>query len=762
MLRAVIAIVMSALLICAGALLVGQAVLRLCGASGWSWLAPAAGMAVLMLVAVPALYVPGRSLTMAVVLAVLVVGCAVVVARDAASRPPLGGLLAALPTGLLALVPFAASGYAGILGVSFNNDMGAHLIWAEAYRSEAIASINVFHSGYPFGPHALAAALAEGLGIAVDQAFTGLTVATPVLLAWTALGALRNGRWPAQVIVATLVGMPFLVAGYYSQGSFKELLQAVFVLAFAIFLQRRADFRGPLRWAPAALLAAGIVSTYSAVGLAWPVAILGLWALGSAFERLRRGDKPRDLVRALRRNLGPLAAAVGLLVVVLIPQLARVARFVSDSAGTNGTGIEAGSLGNLAGPLPLWEAFGVWDNPDYRLPAIDPLANGVWIGLVLALVLVGTAWWVRRGDWVIPAAALATFVVWAVSDRSQAPYVVAKGLVILTPLLMLVAVRPLVERATISSRWPPPWGLAAPVIALVLTGAVVSSSWGALRTAKVGPRAHYEELSELRSLVGQEPTVFLGNDDFISWELAGVPLTAPVIGVQLRPTRKPWTYGEPLDLDSLPAAELDRHEWIITPRDAAGSAPPKGLRRVRVTPSFELWRRVGPVQRRIVLAEGPNAAVIFDCSTPRARRLLKAGGVAAVRRPSIATPVGPVAAGSEREVELPLGDGLWTVQMQYDSQQPIEVTGPGLRQTVPATLDRPGTRWHVGRMRVSGGEGAVVRLRVTDTALTPPGLNSNVSAIVATPVGGSRTVPLSEACGKYVDWIEPRRPSRGG
>jgi hypothetical protein len=760
MLRAVIAIVMSALLICAGALLVGQVVLRLCGVSGWSWLAPAVGMAVLMLVAVPALYVPGRSLTMAIVLALVVAGCAVAVVRDRSSWPPLGGLTAALPTGLLALVPFAASGYAGILGVSFNNDMGAHLIWAEAYRSEAIASVNVFHSGYPFGPHALAAALAEGLGIAVDEAFTGLTVAIPVLLAWTALGALRKVRWPAQIVVATLVGMPFLIAGYYSQGSFKELLQAMFVLAFAIFLQRRADFRGPLRWVPAALLIAGILSVYSAVGLAWPIAILGLWVLGSAVERLRRGDKPRDLVQALRRNLAPVAAALALLVVVLIPQLARVARFVSDSASTNGTGIEAGSLGNLAGPLPLWEAFGVWDNPDYRLPAVDPLANGVWIGLVLALVLVGTVWWVRRGDWAVPAAAAAAFVVWAISDRSQAPYVVAKGLVILTPLLMLVAVRPLVERATISARWPPPWGLAGPAIALVLAAAVVSSSWGALRTAKIGSRAHYEELSELRPLVGKQPTVFLGNDDFISWELAGVPLTAPVIGVQLVPTRrqKQWTYGEPLDLDSLPAAELDRHEWIIAPRDAAGSAAPKGLRRVRVTPSFELWRRVGPVQRRVLLDEGPNAAVPFDCSTPRARRLLKAGGVAAVRRPSVTTPVEQMTAGSERDVELPLGDGLWTVQMQYDSQQPIEVSGPGLRRTLPASLDRPGTRWRVGRMRVSGGAGAVVRLRVTDTALTPPGRNSYINAIIATPVGGSRTVPLREACGKYVDWIEPRRP----
>lgn len=754
-----IAIVMSALLICAGALLVGQVVLRLCGATRWSWLAPAVGIAVLMLVATPALHVPGRSLTVAVVLALLVAGCALAMVRDPSLHPPLAGLAAALPVALLTLVPFAASGYAGTLGVSFNNDMAAHLLWAEIYRSEAIASVNVFHSGYPLGPHALVAAVAEGLGLEVDEVFAGLTAAVPVLLAWTALGALREARWPARLLVATLVGMPFLIAGYYAQGSFKELLQAVFVLAFAIFLQRRADFTGPLRWAPAALLIAGTLSTYSAPGLVWIAAVLGLWALGSIVERLLGGDTPRTLLASLRASLAPIAVALAVLVVVLIPQLARIVRFVSDNASTNGTGIAAGDLGNLAGRLPLWEAFGIWDNPDYRLPAVDPLATGVWAGLVLALVAVGAAWWVRRGDWVVPAAAVAALVVWVVTDHGQSPYVAAKSLVILTPLLMLVAVRPLVERGHLAARWPLPWRLVAPVAAIVLTGAVVSSSWGALRTAKVGPRAHYEELRELRKLVGQRPTLFLGNDDFVAWELAGVPLTAPVIGVLLMETRpeKPWVYGEPLDADSLEAPVFNRHDWIVTPRDAAASAPREGMRLVRATPSYQLWRRVAPVPRRVVLAEGPNAGAAFDCSTPKARRLLEAGGVAALRRPPVVTPVGPLAVGAEHEIPLPLADGLWMLQMQYDSQHPIEVAAPGLRRTMPATLDRPGTRWHVGRMRVAGSNGTVVRLRVTDVALTPPGRVAHVTSLVATSVGGSRTVPLREACGRFVDWIEPRR-----
>ncbi len=760
MLPAMAATVASAVLVCAGALVVGQGALRLCGVRAWSWLAPAVGVSLLMLLAIPAAHLPGRSVTTTVLIVLAVVAGCVALVREPALRPPLGGVLAGLPTGALALVPFLANGYSGTLGVSFNNDMASHLVWAEAYGSAAIERVNGIAAGYPMGPHALVAALDRGLGTSPDAAFAGLTVAAPVLLGWTALAALRDARWPAQTLVATVVGMPFLVAGYYSQGSFKELLQALFVLAFAISLQRRADVPGRLRWAPPALLVAGILSVYSTPGLAWPVAILGLWAVGTAAERLCRGDSLRSLAASLRTAAVPIALGLLVLVVVLLPQIVWIGRFVSATVSTNGTGIESSSLGNLAGPLPFWEAFGTWDNPDYRLPPLDPLVGGVWVGLVLALVIAGAVWWVRRGEWVIVAAAVAGAIVWWFSDRTQAPYVAAKALVILTPLLMLIAVRPLVEPMAGFVLRRPSWRWVAPAAAAVaLAGAVVSSSWGALRTAKVGPRDHMEELRELRPLLDDEPTFFLGNDDFIRWELAGVPVNGAVIGFQTVDVRpeKPWVYGEPVDFDSVPAATLDDYEWIITPRDAAGSSPPKGVRLVRVTPSFQLWKRVAPIGRRTILREGADPAAKLDCASAKGRRLLSRGGWAAVRRPTVVTEVGPVPAGTVRDVVLPLADGSWTLQTQYDSQHPIVVTAGRRRTTMPANLDRPGTRWHVGKVGVTGNDGIVVRLRVEDALLTPPGRIAYVSTILATPTVHSEVVPVRQACGKLVDWIEPRR-----
>ena len=246
----------------------------MCGARGWSWLAPAVGVAVMILLVVPAIHIPGRSATVAVVTGVLALAGVALCVQRPSQRPKIGGLLAALPVALLVLVPFAAAGHSGTLGVSIDNDMGAHLLLAEAYRSSAVAAVNPLLAEYPLGPHALAAALAAGLGLRTDLAFAGLTAAVPILLAWTALASVESVRWLGKVVIATVVGIPFLIAAYYGQGSFKELFEALFTLACALILAGVQPDLGWRRWIPYALISAGAVSVYSLQGLAWPAALL--------------------------------------------------------------------------------------------------------------------------------------------------------------------------------------------------------------------------------------------------------------------------------------------------------------------------------------------------------------------------------------------------------------------------------------------------------------------------------------------------------
>ncbi|HEY4450083.1 MAG TPA: hypothetical protein VGN13_00635 [Solirubrobacteraceae bacterium] len=743
-----LSILLSAAITCLGSLSIGQGAMALLGARRWTWLSAPVGVALMILVAVPAIHVPGRALTVAIAMFVLIAAGIVLWVVRPAHRPPAAGLLAGAPVVLLVLVPFAASGRGGTLGVSFDNDMASHLLLAEAYRSSAVALVSPLLPDYPLGPHALAAALGEGLGVRTDLAFAGLTAATPVLIGWTALASVRARRWPAQVLVATVVGIPFLIAAYYGQGSFKELLEALFALAAALLLAAPTGGLRWRRWIPFAVVCAGAVSVYSLGGLVWPGVLLGIWLLGRVLIASWRGG--RAAWAELKAEMLPGAIGLGVLIVLLVPQIPRIEKFVSRGASNS---IAKTNLGNLVGPLPGWEAFGVWGSPDYRVAPASAFTAGMWTAFVLALVVLGGLVLMRRGRWMLSATAVAVIVVWAYAADTQSPYVAAKALVIASPLLMLLAVLAVTEME-LGAWW---WRLAAPLLAVVLLVRVVDSSWESLRGSRVGPTAHLRELRSLRPLLGSGRTLYLGDDDFIQWELAGARVTpaflAPLAEVPLRP-EKGFAYGQPLDFDSVTAATLNEFQWVITTRDAAGSQAPAGMQLARVTSSYELWRRVAPITPRRILDEGPNAAAVLDCATRSGRALVRAGGIAAIRQPSREVPVPPIAPGASTTVALSLPAGSWELETPYYSPLVLTVTSAGLHAVLPANLERPGPRWPIGRIVLHRPGSVAVTFHVVEHRLSPASDTAIPTTLIATATGGERLVPLRHACGKLVDWFE--------
>lgn len=756
-----IAILISAAVTCVISLSLGQAILRLAGAREWSWLAPSVGISAAMLIAVPAIHVPGGCTTVAVLLGCLTVAASVWCGLDPAHRPPLLELLAAAPVMLLVLVPFLAAGHAGILGVGISNDMAPHMRIAEGYLEGSIATAGP--PDYPVGPHALVAVLAEGLGgMRIDRVFAGWTMALPVISAWTAVMLVRGRQWLGQMIAATVVGMPFLVAAYYGQGTFKEVLLACLVLATALFFAGYGPQRLRLgRWVPLALLVGGILCVYSVAGLAWPFVFGGSWLIVVAALRIRRRGTS-GLRGLIETEIPALSIGLAVLIISIIPQLPRIWRFVTlDQAAS----IAKDDIGNLVGPLPGWEAFGIWSNPDFRMPGSPAFEAGMWTGFVLLLVVLGVVWTVRRGRWMLPLAAAGSLLIWAVSSQSQSPYVVAKALVASSPLLLALAILPLVEQLperlprSLSSffRTAPgqflPWGVAA-ALAVVLFLRVGASDVQALRASPVGAVTHAEELRTLRPLLHNQPTLFLGNDDFIRWELSGVPVQAPMISGPELPTRpgKNWEYGQALDFDSVDAATINRFAWVITTRDAAGSAAPAGLRLIRTTPNYALWRRIRLVTDRSILDEGDMAGTVFDCDTPTGRAILRRGGVAAVRPQPVVVPGFGINPGTTVSVQLPLPPGRWQLVSSYISRFPLTITGPGLRAQVAANLDRPGPRWPIGRLTVRGDRPTTVDIRVDDPPLTPVNAVVSVPSIVATRLAPDRVLPIARACGRYVDW----------
>jgi hypothetical protein len=751
------ALLLSAALICLGSLALGQGVMALCGAREWNWLAVPVGIATMMLLAVPALHVPGRSMTVAVVIALLIVAGLVLWVLRPPHRPPLSDVLAGLPVALLVLIPFLATGRAGTLGVSNDNDMAAHMLLVEAYKSKIVTQVTASLTrlglpSYPLGPHALVTAVAECLGVRVDLAFAGLTAALPILLAWTALACLRRVPWIGRLVAITVTGIPFLVAGYYGEGSFKELLEAQFVLAVALMLGGFQPALGRRRWIPLALVLAGAVSVYSAQGLLWPILFIGAWLVGRTATRVWSSGL-RAAGRDLSAELVPGVLGLGVMIIVLVPQIPRVHRFISASANN---GIAKTNIGNLLGPLPGWEAFGVWNNPDFRLPPTDAFTAGMWTAFVLVLVIFGVLWSLRRKHWMLPSAAALTMLVWAYSNHTQSPYVAAKALMIASPLLLLLAALPLVQRRVMLPGW---WRFAAPMLAVVLLVRVVDSSVEALRSSTVGPTAHLVELRSLRPLLGTQPTLFLGDDDFIEWELAGARVTPAYLGearVPLQP-EKSFVYGQPLDFDSVDAQTLNEFDWVITTRDAAGSEPPPQMHLVRTTRDYELWKRVGEVQPREILDEGSNAAAVLDCHTAAGRTLARGGGVAAVRSPSVEAPAPALAPGGHGTVVLQLGAGRWDLETPYVSPLPLQVSvsASGLRTTLPANLDRPGPRWPIGQISLShAGPITVTFHSIGSNWLTPESDVAVPSSVIATPVNSERIVPLRHICGKLVDWYK--------
>jgi hypothetical protein len=752
-----LATLLSAAITFVATLLLGQGVLWLLGRRTWSWLAVPVGLSVLMLLAVPALHVPGRTTTTGVVIAVLCAAALVLLVREPAARPPLTGLLAAVPPFVLSLVPFMVAGRSGTLGVSFSNDMSAHLALADAHLSTTLE--HYAGDNYPLGPHAVVASIAGLLDLPTDQVFAGFTIVLPTLVGLTALATLRRVGLLGQAFVAFVAGTPFLLVAYVGEGAFKEGVLASLLIGTAVMLGRQREARGLVRWIPLGLVAAGVVSVYSYLGLVWPGAFLVGWLVVLAAGEVERGGAVvRRAGASVRAELPALALGTSVALVVLAPQWGRILNYYSGAGG--GTGLKETDLGNLIGRLPFWEAFGVWDVADFRMAAHDPLATGVWSALVAVLVVWGATWWVRRGDWMLPLAAAMAAIVWLVADRTSSPYAAAKGLVLLAPLVMLVAARPLAERAGWRPRAVPAWwAIGAPVIAIVLLVKTFGSSWDGLRHSIVGPRTHMLELRELRGFLHGQPVLFLGNDDFIRWELEPSRVYAPFIGAPTDPIRaeKAWDYGEAFDIDSVSPELVNTVRWVILPRDPVGSDLPRQLRLVRATKSYALYRREGRMPFRRLLAEGEGPAAILDCKRdPRARRIARSGGTAAIRPGGVAVSGLVLGAGGDRVITLPLPAGRWSIVAQYTSGLPFTVSAPQLPAVrMPANLDRPGPRFLVGRVDLPAPAAVPLRVHVDRHRFASTAPPAAISAVIATPDRPDRTVPLRKACGKNVDYYLP-------
>jgi len=592
--------------VCSASLAIGQAALALCGVKRWSWLAPAVGLALLCAICWATVRLPGDGIVSAVVVLILALASALYLRGrlEGGGNAFRAGWPVAAGALLAASLPFAVEGHFGILGTGFNPDMSQHLL--ATYRLAHGDGSQLLHQGYPLGPHAVVVALDKGLGVGFVQGFSGLTIAAAILAPLTALAAFANQPPIRRSAAALIVGLPYLVASYYAQGAFKEVIQATLVLAFVLALREstRTWSHLTLRFVPAAIIAIGSVYTYSFPGLIWLAAIAALWAIaeyvwgsrvtpagGAAAGAPHSGGRrrrPSTWGRAAATGPAGLRAASLAAVVFLVgtlPELGRMIDFHSfETFDPSGAG-----LGNLFGQISPFTALGIWPSGDFRLAPGDGAmpAFVYYVGAAFAVTLLVLG--VRRawcgGERALLAGLISVVSLYVAARVGGTPYTSAKALEVAAPLLTLTILLPRHGRA---DRYASPATGPAVVALLPYLLAAGACSLLAFANAPVGPTSYSPALTGLRPLLAIGSTLVLAPDElladeqgqrYIAWELRGSRV-------------------------------------CIEPASAAGGRPPTGIRffvasAPPASPPFSqltLRRRAGPYivwERRGVLG-GPS------------------------------------------------------------------------------------------------------------------------------------------------------------
>lgn len=750
----------SAAALVAASVVVGHALTVLglrCRAAG-----PAVGLCALIVIASIAIRLPGRAVTAAVILLLVTLAAGVVVVKGSRfGRPPVAAVITLLIAGFGVAIPFIANGRVGLLGVGLDNDTANHLSWAQSLRSPSSAARYGLPSGYPLGPHSLIDSVASGLGARLDLAMTGLAIAAVLITALVGAASLPGDSRFKQPIIGVLAALLYLPAAYYGEAAFKETLLGMILLAMVLHMEHlHAGWDGKARgrWLgllPISVLWAGAVYVYSYPAAAWIGLILAVWMVAEVvihpdWLRKWRGRLP---------ELGPpCGLALAVFVVLLLPIASRIISFF-DLVGTSpaATGaISASNIGNLAGPLSPYEAFGIWNNADFRFPPVSAFHAGEFGALALAVVLLGLIWSVRRRELVLPAAVAACAIVYWRASHGQSAYVAAKALDVAGPLIGVTVGRALLRAPVPAlSRWT-----AAPrgVVAVAFIALAAHSSYEALRTSPVWAPESTRELLSLDRVTRGHSLLFLGDTDYASWifqdsDMSALNVDSTSMGRALPRTNKPDTAATALDFDSADPSTINRFSYLITTNTSYASQVPTAFRLVRRLPMYELWRRVSfAVPREVIEPPGQPGAVL-NCKVHGERVLSRQRGIAAVMRAPVTMAVPGVPSGRSISAAVQVPPGRWSLSLEYVSPEPLVVTAEGHRWQMPAYNDRPGPYFALGSI-VSAGTSITLSFREQrPSALTGPTPGGPIQLAAVPSPDPRRLVPLRRACGRYVDWF---------
>ncbi len=785
-------------LLCAGA---GLLVDRVAGGATPGALLPLTGLALLIALSQTTVQiVPLATATPYLLLAVGVIGLALgrrraaQLARRTRRGDAAGVALTSILAYLAAIAPVLAYGRPSFSSYMVLTDSAAHIVGSgylishgasfahlDLHNSYGEIINSYFNSAYPSGADTLfggSAALLSLPLIWAFQPFNAFLLACAAAPAWVIARRLGlRGLWtPMAALTATL---PALVYAYELIASVKEIATLPLLLALGALICTHREWMtdGARRVVPISVIAAAAIS---AIGIG-----IGPWLVASALvlavatvsaEHARSGA-------AIRRT----AARAGLACVVLAacawPTFAKLPEALSIATSIAKTS----DPGNLLVPLLARQAFGQWLSDSYLIvpKGAELSATDALVGLTGIAAILGFLHLLRSRRFALAGWLAAMVVLWLILRLYATTWVNAKGLVLTSPVIILLA-------------WAGVAGLrrlhltpVAVLLALGLAGGIAVSDAMQYHGSELAPTARYEELASIeKRFAGRGPALFTDFDEYAIYVLRRLDIGGPDFlyppAALLSGTKG---HGDEVFTDEMHPSALASYPLIITRVDPSEARPPAAYHLLWKGAYYEVWgRRAGAPTALEVVHLGGGHAVGCGRIASAAKLAARAGadlvadtysdvqpiGVGNARYPSSWPRSGPevvmtgegtlsaafeVRSGGVRNLWL-RGELMPKTYVRIDGRRIATIEGQ-----VSGNGDSPDS---IGPMKVSLSAGRhVVSIEPAGFSLAPGnGSRAYIDRFFLAPVHEAQhllSVPASRwrtLCGRPLEWLEVVRGAR--
>jgi hypothetical protein len=568
-------------------------------------LVPATGLALLIGLTQLTTWSPSIAPATPVIVVVLAVA-GLVVGRDRLHRRRLDAwaLAGAVGVFVVYLLPILLSGQVGFAGYVLLGDTSIHLGLADRVihhgatttgltpSTYSVSLKSYFDNSYPTGSHTALGALGDLVPVDLAwlyQPFLSWTMALAALAFYELLRPLVAAR-PVRAFAAFVAAQPGLLYAFAMQGAIKELATVATLVTFFALIPWL--LRPPLRWRKAVALAVAAAGSLGAIDLA-AAAWLGPGLLAAALVLAWRLGRAR-----IRETAAHVAAFAVVGAVFVGPTLASSGSFVQNTEHVLTSGVE---LGDLQGPLDSLEVFGVWPRGDFRLSADKP-GFYLLIGCVVVALGLGLLHLLRGRGWAVLTLVGASLIAFFYITRTGSPWVDAKALAILAPVVMLVAVIGAISLGGVGRR------IEAGVLLAAIGAGVLWTNAVAYHDVQLSNYPRLHELEQLgKRYAGQGPTFTPEFEEFAKYFLRDMAPTAGSEPYKPGPSGMipggGLRFGFSVEVGQFNAGYVDSFRTIVLRRSPEQSRPPATFSLVHRGRFYAVWQRGPHAAARQVLGE---------------------------------------------------------------------------------------------------------------------------------------------------------------